>query len=79
MWCSLWILVAVAVAPSGRWNTAVKIVFVGIDGGDRRNVWEVAPVLLTAKGTDLLRTAARSTVGDAQKKGDVIWHSNEFS
>ena len=65
LWCSLWILVAAAMAPSGRWNTAVKIVFVGINGADGRSVWEVAPVLLTAKGMDSLRTAVQSVDGDA--------------
>ena len=34
LWCSLCILVAAAVAPLGRWNTAVEIVFVGIDGAE---------------------------------------------
>jgi hypothetical protein len=48
LWCSLWILVAAAMAPSGRWKMAVKIVFVGIDGAVGRNEWEVAPVLLIA-------------------------------
>jgi hypothetical protein len=66
LWCSLWILVAAAVAPSRRWNTVVKIVVVGIDGAEGRNAWEVAPVLLTAKGTDPLRTAVRSVGRDAQ-------------
>ncbi len=61
LWCNLWILVAAAVAPSGRWNTAIKIVFVDIDGVDGRNAWEVAPVLLTAKGVDPLRTANQSS------------------
>ena len=37
LWCSLRILVAATVAPLGRWNTAVKIVFVGIDGADRED------------------------------------------
>ena len=48
-------------APSGRWNTAIKIVFVDIDGVDGRNAWEVAPVLLTAEGVDPLRTANQSS------------------
>ena len=65
LWCSLWILVAAAMAPLGRWNTAVKIVFVGINGVSRRNAWEVAPVLLITEGMDLLRTAIRSVGGDA--------------
>ncbi len=65
LWCSLWILVAAAVAPSGRWKMAVEIMFVGIDEEEGRNVWEVAPVSLTAKGTDPLRTAVRSVDGDA--------------
>ena len=58
LWCSIWILVAAAVAPSGRWITAIKIVFVGINGADEKNAWEVAPVSLTTKGMDLLRMAA---------------------
>ena len=45
---------------------AVKIVFVGIDGAEGRNAWEVAPVSLTAEGTDLLRTAVRGAGGDAR-------------
>jgi hypothetical protein len=65
LWCSLWILVAAAVAPSGRWKTAVEIVFVGIDEAEGRNVWEVAPVSLLAEGVDPLRTAVRSVSGDA--------------
>jgi hypothetical protein len=64
LWCSLLILVAAAVSPSGRWNTAVKIEFVGIDGAEGRNAWEVAPMSLTAEGMDPLRTAVRSVVGD---------------
>jgi hypothetical protein len=66
LWCSLWILVAAAVAPLGRWNMAVEIVFVGIDGAKGRNAWEVAPVLLIAEGTDPLRTAVQSVGGDAR-------------
>jgi hypothetical protein len=65
LWCSLWILVAAAVAPSGRWITAVEIVFVGIDGAEGRNAWEVAPVSLTTEGTDPLRTAVQNVGGDA--------------
>ena len=66
LWCSLRILVAATVAPLGRWNTAVKIVFVGIDGAEGRNAWEVAPVSLTAVVRDLLRTAVRRVGGDAR-------------
>ncbi len=66
LWCSLWILVASAVSPLGRWNTAVEIVFVGIDGAEGRKAWEVAPVLLTAEGTDPLRMAIQSVSGDAR-------------
>ena len=65
LWFSLWILVAVAVAPSGRWKMSVKIVCVGINGAVGRNAWEVAPVSLTAEGTGLLRMAVRSVGGDA--------------
>jgi hypothetical protein len=65
LWCSLLFLVAAAVAPLGRLNTAVKIVFVGIDGAEGRNAWEVAPVLLTAKGMDPLRMTIRSVGRDA--------------
>ncbi len=66
LWCSIWSLVAPAGAPSGRWNTAVEVVFVGIDGAEGRNVWEVAPVSLTAEGIDPLRTAIRSVGGDTR-------------
>ncbi len=72
LWCSLLILVAATVTPLERWNTAVKIVFVEINGADERNTWEVAPVLLTAKGMDPLKTAARSAGGDA-------WRNSVFS
>ncbi len=34
----------------GRWKMAIKIVFVGIDGAEGRNAWEVASLSLTAKG-----------------------------
>jgi hypothetical protein len=71
LWCSLWILVAAAMAPLGRWYTAVEIVYVGIDGADGRNAWEVAPLLLTAKGMDPLRTAVRSVGGDARMNCDL--------
>jgi hypothetical protein len=66
LWCSLWILVAAAVAPSGRWNITIDIVFVGINGVDRRNAWEEAHVSMTAKGTDPLRTAVQSVGRDAR-------------
>ncbi len=74
LWCSLWILVAAVVALSGRWNTAVEIVFVGINGANGRNAWELAPVLLTAKRTDLLRTAAQSAGGDARRNSVYCRH-----
>jgi hypothetical protein len=55
-WCNLWIIVAATVAPSGRWNTAVDMVLVGIVGVEGMNALEVAAVSLTAQGMDPSRT-----------------------
>ena len=55
MWCNLWIIVAAAVAPFGRCNTAIDTVLVGIVGAERRNALDVAAVSLTAKGMDPMR------------------------
>ncbi len=43
-------LVAGAMAPFGRWNTAEDTRPVGRDGSDVRKALDVAPVLLTADG-----------------------------
>ena len=40
-------------------------VCVGINGAEGRNAWAVAPMLLTAEGTNPLRTAVQSVSADA--------------
>ena len=57
MW-SLLIVVAAAVAPSGRWNTACDRCPVGMDGADGRSACDVAPVSLTADGISPASTAS---------------------
>ncbi len=63
LWCNLWIMVAAAVAPFGRRNTAVDMVPVGSVGADGRKALEVAAVSLTAKGMELLRTPWQTSMG----------------
>jgi hypothetical protein len=41
---------AAAMVPSGRWNTTVDGIPVGIDGANGRRACDVAPVSLTADG-----------------------------
>ncbi len=53
---------AAAVVPSGRWNTTLDGIPMGIDGADGRRACDVAPVLLTADGIVPLRTPSRSVV-----------------
>jgi hypothetical protein len=53
---------AAAVIPSGRWNTTLDGIPVGIDGADRRRACYVAPVLLTADGIIPLRTPSHGVV-----------------
>jgi hypothetical protein len=57
LWCNLWIMVAAAVAPFGRYNTAVDMVSACSVGADGRKVLEVAAVSLTTKGMEPLRTS----------------------
>ncbi len=53
-------VVAGAVALSGRWNTALERTPVGIDGAVGSRACDVAPVLLTADGMEPVSTPMRS-------------------
>jgi hypothetical protein len=53
---------AAAVVLSGRWNTTLDGIPVGIDGANGRRACNVAPVLLTADETVPLRTPLRIVV-----------------
>jgi hypothetical protein len=63
LWCNLWIMVAAAVAPFGRWNAAVDTVPVGSVRADGSNTLEVAAVSLTTEGMELLRTPWQTSTG----------------
>ena len=58
-------VVAGAMAPFGRWNTAVDTRPVGIDGSSLRKAFDVAPVLLTADGMVPFNTPVRILCGAA--------------
>ncbi len=53
---------AAAVVLSGRWNTTLDGIRVGIDGADGRKACNVTLVLLTADGIVPLRTLSHSVV-----------------
>jgi len=59
LWSNLLSVVAGAMVPFGRRNTAEDTRLVGIDGSSLRKALDVAPVLLTADGMVPFNTPMR--------------------